>query len=245
MSERHEQDVDTVQKREHHLQREIRRSAAFPLNFELTVLLLLRIAPRVFPPRNQAIPDPPSTPRRRPTARTRLLDRLLNSLYFAIPTIYNRTQALPSCSLTESPNARSPNARYRSRSITAHVSRIQHSAAGPVGLGASALGLALGKARKKLRAFENGKGLSSILGLPKQGTTIGYKHDGDYFHYINGHTLEVSASKCVYKSLTYVDVIEPQETVWIQDTSVVGITIHNFIDTSERVAPETRAFTDS
>jgi hypothetical protein len=73
-------------------------------------------------------------------------------------------------------------------------------------------------------------------------TTIGYKHDGDYFYYINGHTLEVSASKCVYKSLTYIDVIEPQETVWIQDMSVVGIAIHNFIDTSERVAPDNPRF---
>ena len=33
------------------------------------------------------------------------------------------------------------------------------------------------------------------------------------------------------------DVIEPQETVWIQDMRVVGIAIHNFIDTSERIAP--------
>ena len=60
----------------------------------------------------------------------------------------------------------------------------------------------------------------------------------EYFHYIKyGHTLKVSASNCVYNSLTYIDVIEPQETVWVQDMSVVGIAIHNFIDTSERIAP--------
>ena len=69
-----------------------------------------------------------------------------------------------------------------------------------------------------------------------------YKHNGDYFHYINGHTIEVSASKCVYNSLTYIDVIEPQETVWIQDMSVAGIAIHNFIDTSERVVPDNLRF---
>ena len=46
----------------------------------------------------------------------------------------------------------------------------------------------------------------------------------------------------MYKSLTYIDVIEPQETVWIQDMSVVGIAIHNFIDTSERVAPDNPRF---
>ena len=46
----------------------------------------------------------------------------------------------------------------------------------------------------------------------------------------------MSASKCVYNSLTYIDVIEPQETVRIQDMSVVGIAIHNFIDTRECVA---------
>ena len=74
------------------------------------------------------------------------------------------------------------------------------------------------------------------------GTTIGYKHNGDYFHYINGHTIEVPASKCVYNSLTYIDVIEPQETVWIQDMSVAGIAIHNFIDTSERVVPDNLRF---
>ena len=70
-----------------------------------------------------------------------------------------------------------------------------------------------------------------ILDGNEIGTTIGYKHNGDYLHYINGHTLEVSASKCVYNSLTYIDVIEPQETVWIQDMimSVVGIAIHNFM----------------
>ena len=55
-------------------------------------------------------------------------------------------------------------------------------------------------------------------------------------------TLEVSASKCVYKSLTYIDVIEPQETVWIQDMSVVGIAIHNFIDTGERVERDNPRF---
>ena len=38
-----------------------------------------RAAPGPFPLRNQAMPDPPSTPRRRPTARTRLLVRLLTS----------------------------------------------------------------------------------------------------------------------------------------------------------------------
>ena len=56
------------------------------------MLLASESPPRAFPPRNQAIPDPPSTPRRRPTARTRLLDRLLNLLSFALPLLlYNST----------------------------------------------------------------------------------------------------------------------------------------------------------
>ena len=50
----------------------------------------------------------------------------------------------------------------------------------------------------------------------------------------------------MYNSLTYIDVIEPQgtheETVWVQDMSVVGIAIHNFIDTSERIAPDNPRF---
>ena len=90
--------------------------------------------------------------------------------------------------------------------------------------------------------FQHKRAHPVILDGNEIGTTIGYKHNGDYFHYINGHTLEVSASKCVYNSLTYIDVIEPQETVWIQDMSVVGIAIHNFIDTSERVAPDNPRF---
>ena len=30
-----------------------------------------------------------------------------------------------------------------------------------------------------------------VLDGKEIGTTIGYKHNGDYFHYINGHSLEV------------------------------------------------------
>ena len=93
-----------------------------------------------------------------------------------------------------------------------------------------------------LLLFQHKRAHPVILDGNEIGTTIGYKHNGDYFHYINGHTIEVSASKCMYKSLTYIDVIEPQETVWIQDMSVVGIAIHNFIDTSERVAPDNPRF---
>ena len=96
--------------------------------------------------------------------------------------------------------------------------------------------------KKEIHRFQHKRAHPVILDGKEIGTTIGYKHNGDYFHYINGHTLDVSASKCVYKSLTYIDVIEPQETVWIQDMSVVGIAIHNFIDTSERVAPDNPRF---
>ena len=90
--------------------------------------------------------------------------------------------------------------------------------------------------------FQHKRSHSVVLDGKEIGTQIGHKHDGDYFHYINGHTLKVSGSKCVYNSLTYVDSIEPQETVWISNMSVIGITIHNFIETSERITPENPRF---
>ena len=49
---------------------------------------------------------------------------------------------------------------------------------------------------------------------------------------------QLSFTPCVrVQLLDYIDVIEPQETVWIQDMSVIGIAIHNFVDTSERTVP--------
>ena len=51
--------------------------------------------------------------------------------------------------------------------------------------------------------FQHKRIHSVVLDGKEIGTTIGYKHNGDYFHYINGHTLEVFASKCVYNSLTH------------------------------------------
>ena len=44
--------------------------------------------------------------------------------------------------------------------------------------------------------------------------------------------------QCVYQSLTYVDDITPQETVWIKGSKVIGITIHNFMTAApQRIAP--------
>ena len=73
---------------------------------------------------------------------------------------------------------------------------------------------------------------------------IGCKPTEDYFHYINGHTLEVDsgAKECIYTSLTYVDNITPQETVWFKDNRVTHIAIHDFMSEPTRVGAEDRRF---
>lgn len=73
------------------------------------------------------------------------------------------------------------------------------------------------------------------------GTKIGDAPKSDYFHYINGHVLDVKEplKQCIYQSLTYVDDITPQETVWIEGSKVIGITIHDFMNAAPpRIAPD-------
>ena len=73
------------------------------------------------------------------------------------------------------------------------------------------------------------------------GTKIGDAPESTYFHYINGHVLNVKEplKQCVYQSLTYVNDITPQETVWIEGSKVVGITIHDFLNAAPpRIAPD-------
>ena len=87
-----------------------------------------------------------------------------------------------------------------------------------------------------------------ILDGKEIGVEIGCKPTDDYFHYINGHTLEVDsgAKECTYTSLTYVDSITPQETVWLKDNKVTHIAIHDFMSEPTRVGAEDRRFfTDS
>lgn len=83
-----------------------------------------------------------------------------------------------------------------------------------------------------------------ILDGKEIGVEIGSKPTEDYFHYINGHTLEVDAGtkQCIYTSLTYVDNITPQETVWLKDNKVTHIAIHDFMSEPTRVSAEDRRF---
>ena len=83
-----------------------------------------------------------------------------------------------------------------------------------------------------------------ILDGKEIGVEIGCKPSEDYFHYINGHTLEVDSGtkECIYTSLTYVDNITPQETVWLRDNKVTHIAIHDFMSEPTRVGAEDRRF---
>jgi hypothetical protein len=77
------------------------------------------------------------------------------------------------------------------------------------------------------------------------GTQIGYSPDTNYYHYINGHVLDVDSchKKCIYNCITYVNDITPQETVWLEGSTVVGITIHDFLNASPpRIAPDDPRF---
>jgi|EP00966_Prymnesium_polylepis_P325889 hypothetical protein len=92
-----------------------------------------------------------------------------------------------------------------------------------------------------LLLFQHNRAHPVVLDGKDIGTQIGNAPESDYFHYINGHVLNVDSAntQCVYQSLTYVDYITPQETVWIKDTKVVGITIHDFMSTSPpRIEPQ-------
>ena len=46
----------------------------------------------------------------------------------------------------------------------------------------------------------------------------------------------------MYTSLTYVDCITPQETVWLEGSRIAGIAIHDFMSTPTRVEPEDERF---
>jgi hypothetical protein len=76
------------------------------------------------------------------------------------------------------------------------------------------------------------------------GVQIGAAPTADYFHYINGHTLTVDerSKEAVYTSLTYVDCITPQETVWLEGARVAGIAIHDFMSAPTRVEPDDARF---
>ena len=76
------------------------------------------------------------------------------------------------------------------------------------------------------------------------GVQIGAAPTDDYFHYINGHTLTVHERKkeAVYTSLTYVDCITPQETVYLEGARVVGIAVHDFMSAPTRVEPDDERF---
>ena len=88
--------------------------------------------------------------------------------------------------------------------------------------------------------FQHKRAHSVVLDGKDIGTKIGDAPESDYFHYINGHVLDVKQplKQCVYQSLTYVDDITPQETVWIEGSKVIGITIHDFMNAAPpRIAP--------
>jgi hypothetical protein len=83
-----------------------------------------------------------------------------------------------------------------------------------------------------------------ILDGKEIGVEIGCKPSEDYFHYINGHTLEVNelTKECMYTSLTYVDTITPQETVWLKGNKITQIAIHDFMNEPTPVDAEDRRF---
>ena len=91
-----------------------------------------------------------------------------------------------------------------------------------------------------------------ILDGKEIGVEIGAKLSEDYFHYINGHTLEVDeqTKECKYTSLTYVDNITPaqfeirpaKETVWIKGNKITHIAIHDFMSEPTPVGAEDRRF---
>jgi hypothetical protein len=50
----------------------------------------------------------------------------------------------------------------------------------------------------------------------------------EYLHYINGHTLSVENDKRTYTSYTYINCVEMQEQLVIQDDAVRAILINTF-----------------
>ena len=86
-----------------------------------------------------------------------------------------------------------------------------------------------------------------ILDGKEIGVEIGVKPSEDYFHYINGHPLEVDEQtmECKYTSLTYVDNITPQEIVWIKGNKITRIAIHDFMSEPTPVGAEDRLKTDA
>ena len=92
--------------------------------------------------------------------------------------------------------------------------------------------------------FQHKRQHPGILDGKDIGVEIDSKPSEDYFHYINGHTLEVDeqTKECKYTSLTYVDNITPQETVWIKSNKVTHIAIHDFMSEPTRVGAENRRF---
>ena len=93
--------------------------------------------------------------------------------------------------------------------------------------------------------FQHKRAHPVVLDGKDIGTKIGDAPESEYFHYINGHVLEVNEplKQCVYQSLTYVDDITPQETVWIKGSKVIGITIHDFMTAApQRIAPDNSRF---
>lgn len=76
------------------------------------------------------------------------------------------------------------------------------------------------------------------------GVQVGAAPTADYSHYINGHTFQINESQksAVYTSLTYVDCITAQETVWLSGARVVGIAIHDFMTQPARIEPDNERF---
>ena len=50
--------------------------------------------------------------------------------------------------------------------------------------------------------------------------------------------IATDAPHCVYNSLTYIDQVEPQESVWVEEKKVVGLAVHNFYSAPVRVNAE-------
>ena len=59
---------------------------------------------------------------------------------------------------------------------------------------------------------------------PTEGASAGI----DYFHYVNGHTLSVDDDKRTYTSYTYINCVEMQEQVVIQDNAITAVLINTF-----------------
>ena len=50
----------------------------------------------------------------------------------------------------------------------------------------------------------------------------------DFFHFINGHTLTVAGNKRTYTSYTYMNCVEMQEQLVIQDDTITAVLINTF-----------------